>query len=123
MNVLIVVNFITAIVAFLTLAWKRHPLMALVNIIRNAHAKGYKVSLYYYWLESAEASYRRVLQRAEEERNDMSVDNHSIPEDVIRRRYPKSIDNLIHIFISIVDFWQVYDDNLGFSDYMVFAGE
>lgn len=29
MNVLIIVNFITAIIAFLTLTWKRHPLMAL----------------------------------------------------------------------------------------------
>ena len=86
-----------------------------VNIIRNAHDRGYSVSLYYYWLESAEASYRRVLQRVEEGRNDASVDNHSIPEDIIRRRYPKSIDNLIHIFIPIVDFWQVYDNNLGLA--------
>ena len=70
-----------------------------VNIIRNAHDRGYSVNLYYYWLESAEASYRRVLQRVEEGRNDASVDNHSIPEDIIRRRYPKSIDNLINIFI------------------------
>lgn len=86
-----------------------------VNIIRNAHDRGYKVNLYYYWLESAEASYRRVLQRVEEGRNNMSVDNHSIPEDVIRRRYPKSINNLIHIFIPIVDYWQVYDNNLGLA--------
>ena len=86
-----------------------------VNIIRNAHDRGYSVNLYYYWLESAEASYRRVLQRVEEGRNDASVDNHSIPEDIIRRRYPKSIDNLIHIFIPIVDFWQVYDNNLGLA--------
>ena len=86
-----------------------------VNIIRNAHAKGYKVNLYYYWLESAEASYRRVLQRVEEGRNDPNVDNHSIPKEIIRRRYPKSVENLIHVFIPIVDFWQVYDNNLGLA--------
>ncbi len=86
-----------------------------VNLIRNAHDRGYRVSLYYYWLESAEASYRRVLQRVEEGRNNASVDNHAIPEDVIRRRYPKSIHNLVHIFIPMVDFWQVYDNNLGLA--------
>ena len=69
------------------------------DMIRKAHDKGYRVNLYYYWLESAEASYRRVLQRAEEGRNDMNVDNHSIPEDIIRRRYPKSIDNLINVSV------------------------
>ena len=86
-----------------------------VSMIKKAHDKGYKVNLYYYWLESAEASFRRVLQRAEEGKNDMRVDNHSIPEDIIRRRYPKSIDNLTRVFIPIVDFWQVYDNNLGLA--------
>ena len=86
-----------------------------VSMIKKAHDQGYKVNLYYYWLESAEASFRRVLQRAEEGKNDMSVDNHSIPEDIIRRRYPKSVDNLTRVFIPIVDFWQVYDNNLGLA--------
>ena len=86
-----------------------------VNIIKNAHDKGYKVNLYYYWLESAEASYRRVLQRVEEGKDDVSVDNHMIPEDVIRRRFPRSINNLLHLFIPIVEFWQVYDNNLGLA--------
>ena len=83
--------------------------------IKNAHDKGYKVNLYYYWLESAEASYRRVLQRVEEGKDDVSVDNHMIPEDVIRRRFPRSINNLLHLFIPIVEFWQVYDNNLGLA--------
>lgn len=86
-----------------------------VGTIRRAHEKGYKVNLYYYWLESAEASYRRVLQRVEEGERNPNVDNHSIPEDIIRRRYPKSIDNLINVFIPIVDFWVVYDNNLGLA--------
>ena len=86
-----------------------------VNLVRDAHDRGYRVNLYYYWLESAEASYRRVLQRVEEGRYNRSLDNHAIPEEIIRRRYPKSIDNLIDIFIPIVDFWQVFDNNLGLA--------
>jgi predicted ABC-type ATPase len=85
------------------------------QIIKRAHDNGYQVNLYYYWLESADASYRRVLQRVEEGRHDSSVDNHMIPEDIIRRRYPKSINNLLHVFIPIVDFWEVYDNNLGLA--------
>lgn len=66
-------------------------------------------------MESAEASYRRVLQRVREGQNNSSLDNHSIPEDIIRRRYPKSVDNLFNIFIPIVDSWHVYDNNLGMA--------
>lgn len=86
-----------------------------VSMINKAHAKGYLVHLYYFWLESAEASFRRVLQRVEEGRNNSSVDNHMIPEDIVRRRYPKSVDNLVRIFIPIVDSWHVYDNNLGMA--------
>lgn len=85
------------------------------NMVRNAHAKGYLVHLFYYWLESAEASYRRVLQRSREGKNNKNVDNHSIPEDIIRRRYPRSVDNLFNLFIPIVDTWHVYDNNLGMA--------
>ena len=88
-----------------------------VHMIEDAHAKDYKVHLYYYWLESAEASYRRVLQRAREGAHDNTgtVDNHTIPEDIIRRRYPRSVDNLFNLFIPIVDSWHVYDNNLGMA--------
>ena len=43
------------------------------------------------------------------------LDNHCIPEDIIRRRYPRSVDNLFNIFIPIVDTWHVYDNNLGMA--------
>lgn len=85
------------------------------TVIKDAHIKGYKVHLYYFWLESAEASYRRVLQRSKEGVYDKNVDNHMIPEDIIRRRYPKSVDNLFNLFIPIVDTWHVYDNNLGLA--------
>ena len=85
------------------------------SMIKDAQRKGYKVHLYYYWLESAEASYRRVLQRVREGQKNSSLDNHYIPEDIIRRRYPKSVDNLFNIFIPIVDTWNVYDNNLGMA--------
>jgi hypothetical protein len=84
-------------------------------MIKNAQEKGYLVHLYYYWLESAEASYRRVLQRVEEGKKNKGVDNHMIPEGIVKRRYPKSIDNLFRIFIPIVDSWHVYDNNLGLA--------
>lgn len=88
-----------------------------VHLVKDAHTKGYKVHLYYYWLESSEASYRRVLQRARDgaQDNTGTVDNHTIPEDIIRRRYPRSVDNLFNLFIPIVDTWHVYDNNLGMA--------
>ena len=36
---------------------------------------------------------------------------HNIPEDIIRRRYVAGISNLFRLFMSEVDFWDIYDNS------------
>ena len=86
-----------------------------VGLVKRAREKGYRTHLYYFWLESAEASFRRVQQRVKEGSMNAERDNHSIPEDIIKERYPKSVDNFFNLYIPIVDNWHLLDNNLGMA--------
>ena len=67
-----------------------------VQLIKRAHAIGYKVHLLFFCLESPEQAIQRVAQRVAE-------GGHNIPEDVIRRRFARGIENLIHLYLPICD--------------------
>lgn len=51
-----------------------------VNFINEAKIAGYKITLIFFWLNSADLAVSRVRSRVKE-------GGHNIPEDVIRRRY------------------------------------
>jgi predicted ABC-type ATPase len=72
--------------------------------IELAKAKGYKVTLLFFWLNDVNLAIERVKTRVME-------GGHDIPEDVIIRRYKKGILNLIHVFVTISDYWLVIDNS------------
>ena len=75
---------------------------------------GYVVSLYYFWIPSAEVSKERVAMR-------VSRGGHNIPPDVIERRYGRSIFNLINLYIPVCDQFAVFN-NAGVVPEMVATG-
>ncbi|WP_235972775.1 zeta toxin family protein [Pedobacter ghigonis] len=80
-----------------------------LNTIRKAKALGYQVTLLFFWLNDVELAIERVKTRILE-------GGHNIPEDVIRRRYVKGMQNLPQ-FINYADFWFVLNNSnekLGF---------
>ncbi|QHL87727.1 zeta toxin [Nibribacter ruber] len=75
-----------------------------VQTIKKAKQAGYNVTLVYFWLNSPELAIARVRTRVTE-------GGHNIPEDVIRRRYKKGIQNLFDLFIPICDYWLLIDNS------------
>jgi predicted ABC-type ATPase len=65
-------------------------------------AAGYTVALLYLRLPDVDHSIMRVTRRVE-------AGGHGIPEDVIRRRYVKSLRYLEEIYKPAVDEWYVWD--------------
>lgn len=63
---------------------------------------GYRVMLFYLRLASVEASIERVRRR-------VAAGGHDIHEDVIRRRFAKSLSYLDARYKPIVDEWYVWD--------------
>ncbi len=74
------------------------------NLVFRAKEKGYVVSLLFFWLESPEMACERVAKRVAE-------GGHNIPIETIYRRYYLGLENFFKIFMPIVDFWALYDNN------------
>lgn len=74
------------------------------NRISAMREAGYVFHLIYVWLPSAEMSIQRVAAR-------VRSGGHNIPEDVIRRRYPRSLENLFYVFIPLADAWVIFNNS------------
>jgi predicted ABC-type ATPase len=85
-----------------------------VQTIRRAQKMGYVVSLYYFWIPSAEVSKERVAMR-------VSRGGHNIPTDVIERRYGRSMFNLANLYMPVCEHFAVFN-NAGIIPEMVATG-
>lgn len=75
-----------------------------VKFIEKAHAKGYYVTLLFFWLPTPEQAIERVATRVRE-------GGHNIPSEVIRRRYANGIQNLTTLYTPICDYWTIYNNS------------
>ncbi len=74
--------------------------------ILQANEQGYTTTLLFFWLDNIELAKERVKMRVIE-------GGHSIPEEVIERRYLKGIENLFKIYLPIVDRTLIFDNSFG----------
>lgn len=75
------------------------------TLVKRAHDKDYCVYLLFFWLESPLIACQRVSKR-------VSEGGHDIPVATIINRYYLGLQNLFDIFMPIVDYWALYDNNL-----------
>ena len=75
---------------------------AYASWLRRCVADGYEVNLVFLWLPSADASIERVARRVQ-------AGGHSIPEEVIRRRYLLGIKNFLRLYRPLATTWELYD--------------
>ena len=80
-----------------TLSGKGH-----VKIIEQAHRNGYDVYMVYCYSDNVEVNVKRV-------RNRVIEGGHDVPERDIRRRYKRSLANLMNVYWDICDIVSVYD--------------
>lgn len=74
-----------------------------VSLVRKAREAGYKATLLFIWLDSPATARQRVADR-------VAKGGHSIPDDVVERRYYRGIKNLINLYIPICDRWMLVDN-------------
>ena len=72
-----------------------HLLMPRIQAMR---ASGYRFHLFFFWLPSADVAVKRVAAR-------VASGGHSIPEEVIRRRYERGLDNFFNHYSDAADTW------------------
>lgn len=75
--------------------------------ISKLKMRGYLFHLTFLTLDTPELAVSRVAER-------VKMGGHSVPEDVIRRRYKKGLLNFFQLYKPIADSWQMYDNtNIG----------
>lgn len=72
--------------------------------LRLGLADGYAVHLVFLWLASPELALARVARRVE-------LGGHSVPDNVVRRRYAAGLRNFFTLYRSIATSWRVYDNS------------
>jgi predicted ABC-type ATPase len=72
----------------------------------RARDGGYRVTLIFLYLDSPEIAIARVARRVVE-------GGHSIPSDVIYRRYWAGLRNLLALYLPLAEVASIYDNSLG----------
>ena len=85
------------------------------RMIPQWQAKGYAVHLLFLTLPDAETAIARVAAR-------VAQGGHSIPEDVIRRRFVAGLRNFDSVYKMLVNDWMLYD-NKGQHPVQIATGE
>ena len=74
-------------------------------MIQQSKEIGYSVSLLFFWLNSSDVAVNRVKIRVKE-------GGHHIPENIIKRRYDRGLNNFFQLYHDIVDD-RMFIDNSG----------
>ena len=77
--------------------------MTYIDFIKTAKEIGYGITFFFVYLNSVELAIERVAIR-------VSKGGHTIPEDVIRRRYDKGMHNFTE-YAAVADDWYIYDNS------------
>jgi predicted ABC-type ATPase len=65
---------------------------------------GYEFHLNYLWVPAPELSIARVANRVRE-------GGHFVPDDDVRRRYQRGLDNFFQLYRPIAEVWRFYDNS------------
>jgi predicted ABC-type ATPase len=73
------------------------------KLLSEAKAAGFFISLHFLVVPSAEVSIERIAHR-------VTKVGHHVPDADIRRRFTRSVENFLHIFLPLSDEWKVWDN-------------
>lgn len=76
---------------------------SLVPFLKECKKEQYLITLIYVWIESAELARERIRERVKQ-------GGHPIPDEVIKRRYVRSVSNLRNFYLPLADSYRIYDN-------------
>ena len=72
--------------------------------LRTLKTQGYAVVIYYFALSSAQLAVRRVKLR-------VSLGGHHVPNEVVQRRFGRSLSNFFTLYAPLADEWTLFDNS------------
>ena len=84
--------------------------------LNKLRGNGWRINLIFVWLNSPELAVQRVSQR-------VASGGHNIPEESIRRRYRRGVENFFSLYQSLADSWSVYDNSTSPTPVLIASGQ
>jgi predicted ABC-type ATPase len=75
-----------------------------LNLIRQLRRAGYKVHIFFLWVDTVEISSARIRER-------VLKGGHDVPVSVQRRRFARSIRNFLMDYRPLADFWYLFENS------------
>ncbi len=85
------------------------------TIIEDCKAKGYRIVLLFFWLNSPELAIKRISDRVKK-------GGHHVPDSIVKRRYKRGLENFFKLFMPLCDYW-LFADNSTEIGYSIAEGE
>lgn len=75
-----------------------------INTLKNSKQSGYKIAIYFVYVEKVSINLQRIRQRVKE-------GGHSIPKETVLRRFPRSFENFWKVYRPLCDSWFIFDNS------------
>jgi len=75
-----------------------------VSLLRRLKAEGYAIHVFFLWLPDVKIALARIADRVRR-------GGHDIPEEVVRRRFHKGLQNLFRLYRTLLDSWTIFDNS------------
>ena len=72
--------------------------------LKKCKEQNYQINLLYIWLQNPKLAITRVHDR-------VLNGGHHIPDEIVLRRYMRSMSNFINIYLPLADSWYLYDNS------------
>ncbi len=69
----------------------------------KARKDGYRIVIYFVFVQSIELSLKRIRAR-------VKMGGHDVPAKIVRRRFKRTFDNFIHLYMPLADEWYIVDN-------------
>jgi predicted ABC-type ATPase len=66
--------------------------------------EGYKIHLFFLWLQSPELALGRIKER-------VIMGGHDVPAQIVLRRFDQGLCNLFHLYRALLDSWMLFDNS------------
>jgi predicted ABC-type ATPase len=75
-----------------------------LKLLKGMKDEGYKIHIFFLWLQSPELALGRVKER-------VGMGGHDVPAQTIFRRFSRGLYNLFHLYQPLIDSWILFDNS------------
>ncbi len=77
---------------------------AYVHLLGDFKKRGYRIHLIFLWIAGVDLALKRIADRVKN-------GGHNVPENVVRRRFKKGLQNLFRVYRPLLDTWVLFDNS------------